>query len=376
MAYQFILFDRSEGVGTVTLNRPDYLNAFTPAMLQELLDVFRGMERDPQVRAIVITGAGRAFCGGEDFRQRAESEVSRSQPSDNSSPSYTVNSQPSIAFEGGVNVPYNPTALPEQPGPTPQLDAVFSPLNPGPIPVETNNPVPFQPEPVSENNFPAPQHVEMNSGQSQPLFNEQFQSTPETPRPASGNASPQVILAEQIRRLYNPLIRQIRSIEKPVIAAVNGIAAGTGLGLALACDIRYASERARFVEVSTRVGLVPGGGTGFFLPRLIGLSKTLEMAFNGDELNATEAERLGLISRVYPLESLQEETRKLATRLAKGPTRAIGLTKSMIYRSATLTLEQALDLEANLTEQATRTQDYKEGLQAFLEKRPPNYTGK
>ena len=182
-------------------------------------------------------------------------------------------------------------------------------------------------------------------------------------------------LAEQVRRAYNPLIRQMRNIEKPVIAAVNGIAAGTGLGLALACDIRYASERARFVEVSVRIGLLPGSGTGYFLPRLIGLTKAMEMAFNGDELDAVAAEKYGLVSRVIAPDNLLDETRKLAVRLAKGPTRAIGLTKQMMYRSATMGLEQALDFEAHLVDEAVRSQDYKEGLRAFNERRPPEYKG-
>ena len=181
----------------------------------------------------------------------------------------------------------------------------------------------------------------MTSSRTQPVFNPQNQ--PETfsspPVPATG-----LSLAEQVRRTYNPLIRQIRNIEKPVIAAVNGIAAGTGLGLALACDIRYASQNARFVEVSVRIGLLPGSGTGYFLPRLIGLSKALEMAFNGDELDAQAAEKYGLVSRVIAGEALLEETRKLGLRLAKGPTRAIGLTKMMMYRSSSMNLEQAWTL--------------------------------
>jgi 2-(1,2-epoxy-1,2-dihydrophenyl)acetyl-CoA isomerase len=164
-------------------------------------------------------------------------------------------------------------------------------------------------------------------------------------------------------------------MRKPIIGAINGVAAGTGLGLALACDMRYASDRARFIEVSVRVGMLPGGGNNFFLPRLIGLSRAMELAFMGDELGAAEAKELGLINRVLPTDSLMEETRKLATRLAKGPTRAIGLAKNLMYESAGANLEQALEKEAQFMEEAIRSQDYKEGLKAFLEKRAPNFKG-
>ncbi len=359
MAYKFINFDRSEGVGTVTLNRPEQLNAFTPEMLAELLDVFRGMERDPQVRAIIVTGAGKAFCGGEDFRQRAEAELSSplasgsiSEPAAAPQPFFdSFSSNFKDTPNGGA--PYNPSFISNQSGPQPALASEFSPLNPGPVPLENST--------GQAASVPSPVEISSKRG---PLFNSYNQSQP----PLS--------LSEQVRQAYNPLLRQIRQTEKPVIAAVNGIAAGTGFGLAMACDIRYAAERARFVEVSVRIGLLPGSGAAYFLPRLIGLSKALEIAFNGDELNAAEAERYGLVSRVMPADTLLDETRKLAVRLAKGPTRAIGLTKNLLYKSANLTLDQSLELEASMLDEVTLTQDYKEGLRAFLDKRPPNYLGK
>ena len=362
MAYQYIIFERSDGVGTVTLNRPEGLNSLTPQMLDELNDVFRGMERDPQVRAILITGAGKAFCGGEDFRQRAGAELSVGSSS-NSGPAVAPQTAPTPTFEAfnpafsldDLDPPafYNPGVLPGQTNPQPQLAAEFTPLSTGPQAVENPR---TQPVPLGDSTNERPMPSFGSPGPSQPA-----------------EATPSV--AEQIRRGYNPLIKQIRQIEKPVIAAVNGVAAGTGFGLALACDIRYAAERARFVEVSVRVGLLPGSGTGYFLPRLIGLSKALELAFQGEELSASEAERLGLVSRVVSGETLLEESRKLAVRLAKGPTRAIGLTKNLIYKSANLSLDQSLELEAQLSEDATRTGDYKEGLRAFVEKRAPNYRG-
>jgi 2-(1,2-epoxy-1,2-dihydrophenyl)acetyl-CoA isomerase len=354
MAYQYLLFELNDGVGTVTLNRPDQMNALIPAMLQELSDAFKKMASDSQVRAIVLTGAGRAFCSGEDLRQRAEADLKAApSPSQPSFEAFTPAFSDVPASSGGSG--YNPTpiALSNQPAPQPRLVGEFAPLNPQPVPYEN---------PRAK---AAPLASEVAGGGV--LFN------PDTSEITSERGT--LSISEQLRRAYSPLIKHIRQIEKPVIAAVNGVAAGTGLGLALACDIRYASQRARFVEISVRLGLLPGSGTAYFLPRLIGLSKAMELAFNGDQLEATEAEQLGLVSRVLPPEQLLEETHKLAARLAKGPTRAIGLTKNLIYRSATMTLDQSLDLESRLTEEAIRTADYKEGLSAFLEKRPPNYKG-
>jgi 2-(1,2-epoxy-1,2-dihydrophenyl)acetyl-CoA isomerase len=366
MPYQYITFDRSEGVGLVTLNRPDALNALTPAMLQELSDVFRGMERDPLVRAIVLTGAGKAFCGGEDLRARAEAEFAASAtptpaqsanlpPSDRNQPafdSFSAAFNPESANDGGLN--FRPEPVSPANAPQPMLAGEFRPLNPNPSSSEISRST-FAPQPVSERNF-VPETVNPNA-------------------PGNGNGNNNVAFGEQVRRLYNPFIKQLRQIEKPVIAAVNGVAAGTGLGLALACDMRLAAERARFIEVAVRVGLLPGSGTAFFLPRLIGVSKAMEILLNGDEINAAEAERLGLVSKVVPGDQLLDDARKLAGRLAKGPTRAIGMTKSLIYKTASASLDQALDLEAYLTDEATRTQDYKEGLRAYLDKRAPNYKG-
>jgi 2-(1,2-epoxy-1,2-dihydrophenyl)acetyl-CoA isomerase len=328
MAYQQITFERSEGVGTITLNRPDQLNAFTPQMLAELQDVFKGMVRDPEVRAIVVTGAGKAFCAGEDFKSRVPADVPANPPSTTLNPLDPNNNNP-------PSVPYQPVIANPAFGTTPvEVSA------PNYTPSFTNN-APLQPQAISSN-------------------------TPALTPP----------FTEQVQRSYNLLIRQIRQIEKPVIAAVNGTAAGLGLGLALACDIRYASERARFLEVAVRVGLIPGGGNAFFLPRLIGLSKALELAFTGDELGAGEAEKMGLISRVVLADQLLKEVRQLALRLAKGPTRAMGLSKALIYNSANLNLNQALDFEAQLMDEALRSADYKEGLNAFVQKRPPDYKGR
>lgn len=346
MAYQQILFDRSEGVGMVTLNRPDQLNAFTPLMLDELLDVFKGMERDSEVRAIVVTGAGKAFCAGEDFKNRAINEVGPQNvtngptPVNGPAPNSNYNPASSVSSAGGTYTPVSAGAYnPYQP------TSSFSPLNPGSAPLEVSN----------------------------SSYNPDFTSnTPVNPQPVSNLPS----LTEQVQRAYNPLIRQILHIEKPVIAAINGTAAGFGLGLALACDLRYASDRARFLEVATRVGLLPGGGNGYFLPRLLGISRALELAFSSDQITATEAEKLGLISKVFPAEQLATEVRNFAVHLAKGPTRALGLTKTLMYSSLNLNLAQSLELETQLLDEVARTEDYKEGLTAYLQNRPPEYKGR
>jgi 2-(1,2-epoxy-1,2-dihydrophenyl)acetyl-CoA isomerase len=347
MAYQEILFERSEGVATITLNRPEQLNAFTSRMLDELLHVFRGMGQDPEVRAIIITGAGRAFCGGEDFKSRAEAEVQAEPKPAPTNPNYYSDFSPKPVI-------IQPTS------PQPQPVPVYDPLNPAPPP-------PFEGTSLRD-------PFEMPVYGSTPNVQPQTVVTPVSGEPLSV-PKPQSV-TDMLKTGYDPLIKQIREIPKPVIAAVNGVAAGTGLGLALACDFRYATDRARFLEVSARVGLMPGSGIGFFLPRLIGISKALELAFNGDELNAQEAERLGLVSKVFIGDRLVPEVRKIAVRYAKGPTKAIGLSKKLIYASTMLNLGESLELEGQLMEEAVGSLDYKEGLKAFLEKRSPDFKGK
>lgn len=181
--------------------------------------------------------------------------------------------------------------------------------------------------------------------------------------------------AERLRRTYNPLILAIRSIEKPFIASVNGVAAGAGCNIALACDIVLASEEARFGNVFVRIGLIPDCGGHFLLPRLIGFHKAAELMFTGDIIGAQEAERIGLINRVVPAAELPQQTRELAERLARGPTRAIGLCKRTLNGALTADLATALDAEAEGQGLASQTEDHWEGVQAFLEKRPAQFKG-
>jgi 2-(1,2-epoxy-1,2-dihydrophenyl)acetyl-CoA isomerase len=182
--------------------------------------------------------------------------------------------------------------------------------------------------------------------------------------------------AERLRRTFNPLILAIRTIEKPFIAAVNGVAAGAGCNLALACDIVVASDEARFGNVFARIGLIPDCGGHFFLPRLVGFHKAAELMFTGDIIGAHEAERLGLINRVVPHVELVKHTRELSERLARGPTRAIGLCKRTMNVGLTADLAAVLDAEAEGQGLASQTEDHWEGVQAFLEKGPAHFLGK
>ena len=169
---------------------------------------------------------------------------------------------------------------------------------------------------------------------------------------------------------------RIHKLQKPSVAAVNGHAMGVGMGVALACDIRYASERAVFSEAFARMGLVPGDGSSWQLPRLIGMSNTLLLQYTGDRIDGTEAHRLGIVSKVLPDGELMESAMELAGRLAKGPTQSLALIKYLVHRSLEMDFEDSLDLAHVAQEQVRKTEDHKEAVQAFLEKRAPNFKGR
>lgn len=184
-----------------------------------------------------------------------------------------------------------------------------------------------------------------------------------------------VSIGEHLRHGYHRLIRQMISLEKPIIGAINGIAAGAGCGVALATDIRIAADNASFMLAFGRIGLIPDSGTNWFLPRIIGYARAYEMAITSDRVPAGKALAWGLVNEVVPADQLPEISAAWALRLANGPTLAFGLTKRAMNRAWEMTLDEALDYEAHLQEVAGRSHDNREGILAFLEKREANFTG-
>jgi 2-(1,2-epoxy-1,2-dihydrophenyl)acetyl-CoA isomerase len=254
-----LLFEIKDSIAFITLNRPEKYNAFNREMallLQEKLDACK---ESKDVRCIYITGAGKAFCSGQD------------------------------------------------------LDEVVDP-------------------------------------NSLKLIN---------------------ILAEH----YNPIISKIRNLNKPVVAAVNGVAAGAGANLAIGCDIVVASQSASFIQSFSKIGLIPDTGGTYFLPRLIGLQKSLALAMLGEKISAVEAEQMGMIYKVFPDESFQEDAMRIAATLAQMPTKALHFIKKALNQSFISSFEEQLHAEEILQQRASATSDYKEGVQAFLEKRKPNFKG-
>jgi 2-(1,2-epoxy-1,2-dihydrophenyl)acetyl-CoA isomerase len=175
---------------------------------------------------------------------------------------------------------------------------------------------------------------------------------------------------------YNPIVSRIRSIEKPIIAAVNGVAAGAGANMALACDIVFAKKSASFIQAFSKIGLIPDSGGTYFLPRIIGMQKAMALMMTGDKVSAEEAEEMTMIYKAVEDEDFDETVMTFAEKLSKMPTRALGLTKKAVNSSYNNTMEEQLDLEENLQNEASKTNDFDEGVQAFLEKRTAKFTGK
>lgn len=175
---------------------------------------------------------------------------------------------------------------------------------------------------------------------------------------------------------YNPIISRIRSVEKPVIAAVNGVAAGAGANIALACDIVFAKKSASFIQAFSKIGLIPDSGGTYFLPRIIGFQKAMALMMTGDKVSAQEAEEMKMIYKAVNDEEFDETVMTFAEKLSQMPTRALGLTKKAVNLSFNNSMQQQLDLEENLQNEAGHTDDFNEGVQAFLDKRTPKFSGK
>jgi 2-(1,2-epoxy-1,2-dihydrophenyl)acetyl-CoA isomerase len=254
-----LLLQTQNGIATITLNRPEVYNAFNDPLSYELQDALKQVEKDTAVRAVVLTGAGKAFCSGQDLKASVE----------------------------------------------------------------------------------------------------------------AGTRS----FSESLHKRYNPIIRAIRNLPKPVICKLNGVAAGAGCSLALACDLIIASETATLIEIFVNIALVLDSGSSYFLPRTIGYHRAFEMATKATKLTAPEALQLGLVNKVVPAEELDAAVQAEAAFYANAPTKAIALMKKMLTKGMTENLDAVLDYEAYCQEIAGRSADYKDGVTAFMEKRKPVFKG-
>ena len=260
MDFQYIKLEVANGIATVTLNRPEVYNALNDGITYELQDALKKVSKDDAIRVMVLTGAGKAFCSGQDLKAA--------------------------------------------------------------------------------------------SGQEKRSF------------------------LDSLHKRYNPIISAMRNLPKPIICKLNGVAAGAGCSLALACDIIIASEEATLIEVFINIGLVPDSGSSYFLPRLVGRAKAFELCSLGNKVKANDALQLGLVNRVESTDQLDSVVKEYADHFSKAPTKSIGLIKRMLEKSATSTLDEMLEYEAYCQEIAGTSNDYKEGVAAFLEKRKPAFTGK
>ena len=262
MGYETIRFEVEGGVARLTLNRPERLNSFTAQMHGEVAAVLGEVEEDAVIRCLLLTGAGRGFCAGQDLADRA--------------------------------------------------------VAPGDAPVD---------------------------------------------------------LGDSVERYYAPLVRRLATLPKPVVCAVNGVAAGAGANIALACDIVIAARSAKFIQSFANIGLIPDSGGTWVLPRLVGQARALGLAMTAEPLSAEKAEQWGLIWKCVDDEALEAESGALARKFAAGPTRGLAATKRAIRESGLQTLDQALDNERDLMRELGGSADYREGVAAFMAKRAPAFTG-
>ena len=263
MGYETIKFETANGIARITLNRPDRLNSFTSGMHAEVREALAAVKADAALRVLLLTGAGRGFCAGQDLSDRA--------------------------------------------------------VAPGQAPVD---------------------------------------------------------LGASIEQNYRPLVLTLRALPMPVVCAVNGVAAGAGANLALACDIVIATKSAAFIQAFCKIGLVPDSGGTYFLPRFAGTARAMGLALLGDKISAEQAAAWGLIWNCVDDAVFTETTEALVTQLAQAPTRGLAETKRALYASADNTLEAQLDLERDIQRELGYSSDYREGVAAFLEKRAPRFSGK
>ena len=257
--YKCLIFEEKDSIATITLNRPDFFNAFNEEQSYELQDALKKTEKNDRIRVIVLTGAGKAFCSGQDLKSIVGKKRS---------------------------------------------------------------------------------------------------------------------FGEVVRKCYIPIIKAMRDLPKPIICKLNGVAAGAGCSLALASDFIVASEKASLIEVFVSVGLVLDSGSSYFLPRVVGSTKAFELSTMGTKVTADEALKLGMVNRVVPHDKLDEAVDEIINYYANAPTKAIALIKTMLNRSFHSSLEEALELEAQYQEIAGSSEDYQEGLKAFIEKRKAEFKGR
>ena len=263
MSQPSVLFEVQQGYARVTLNRPEKLNSFNPEMHERLREALAEVKRRDDVRAVLLTGAGRGFCAGQDLSDRV--------------------------IKAGAEPPD---------------------------------------------------------------------------------------LGYTIDTYYNPLVRTLRSLEKPVVCAVNGVAAGAGASIALACDLVLAARSASFIQAFSKIGLMPDCGGTYFLPRLVGMARAMGLALLGEKLSAEDAERVGLIWKCVDDARLMDEAEAIAAGFGKGPSKAYGAIKQALYASPHNTLDAQLDLERDRQRELGRTGDYREGVSAFMAKRGPEFEGR
>ena len=352
-----VRWDLDGAVATITLNRPQARNALTAELKTELLRAVRQAGSSPEVRAVLITGAGQAFCAGQDLREHAELlEAAGSR--DGAAPA--AGDPPAGVSSAGAR-PAGPPAAGARPAGPPPAGAPPAGAPAAQAPLGSASAV---------SPPPAGQHL---PAEGQTTAGEQLAAG--RPLAATGPPGPPAAL-DTVREHYNPLVMAIRSMPKPVIAAVNGVAAGAGAGLALACDIRIAARGASFLMAFARVGLAADTGVSWTLPRLAGAGRAAELLMLAEPIGAPLALELGLVSQVVEDEDLPVAAGALAARLAAGPTAAYAGIKEQLNYAAGHGLAEALEKEAEVQGALGRTVDHQAATLAFTRKQEPRFLGR